>query len=50
MRSNEKSDLKCRIIKMSWKKVYGAYAAYGVHKAYMEQAAYIAHRGYRIQE
>jgi hypothetical protein len=42
-RSSEKSDLKCQIIRMSWKKGYGAHVPYRVHKAYMEQASYGAH-------
>jgi hypothetical protein len=42
-RSSEKSNLKCQIIRMSWKKVYRTHAAYTVHKAYVEQAAYGAH-------
>jgi hypothetical protein len=39
-RSSEKSDFKYCIIGKRWKKVYGPHAAYGVHKAYVEQGAY----------
>jgi hypothetical protein len=31
------------VVTKSWKKVYGAHAAYGVHKVYVEQAAYGIH-------